>query len=114
MDQLIIDGLIGLGGLIIGRLSHFLHKPKKQVFSEVQKASEKTLSSPIQSSVPHSYPSHTKDKCYVRFHFRDGRVDVRPFYSTDLDLTMEWKGRKFEAVEWTPDGQIYKEVTVND
>lgn len=53
------------------------------------------------------------DKVYVRFNYLDGHVEVKKFKSTDLDLEMSWRGRKFIADEWTQDGHVYKEVVNN-
>lgn len=55
-------------------------------------------------------PSTGPDTVYARFHYYDGRVEVKKFKATDLAMQMEWKNRLFEAEKWTPDGQVYKEV----
>lgn len=55
-------------------------------------------------------PTPGPDGCYARFHFADARVEVRKFRATDLNPTMEWRGRQFQAGEWTADGQVYHEV----
>lgn len=47
---------------------------------------------------------------YIRFHYRDGRVEVKKFRSTDIGSPITWKGRNFNAGEWTSDGHIYHEV----
>lgn len=54
--------------------------------------------------------AHGKDRCYVRFQFLDGHVEVRPFMANDLNLQMIWRRRKFVAAQWTSDGHIYNEV----
>lgn len=59
-------------------------------------------------AVPSAGPG--ENKCYARFHFADGRVEVKKLLSADLDPYLQWKGRNFEIAEWTEDGQVYREV----
>lgn len=95
----IIDVIIGFGGGLL--VSRFFHKPSPQ---ETLTSSPPVLS-PITPTV-----GPGPDRVYVRFNFADGRIEVRKFKATDLDLTLSWKDRLFEAGEWTPDGHIYREV----
>jgi hypothetical protein len=59
------------------------------------------------ATVPHR---GTAEEAYVRFHFADGRVEVRKIPSGQFDMYLEWKGRRFQAGTWTPDGHVYNEV----
>lgn len=103
----ILDVVLGFGGGLL--LSWLLHRniptPKPELIKEVQTITR--VISPEPNREPNASGS---DRVYVRFEFNDGRVDVRKFKATDLDLSLEWKGRRFEAGEWTPDGHIYREV----
>lgn len=100
MENLLLDVLIGLVGAVSGWTI-------KSFFT-------KKLPTPVpdDTSLP-TVPEVTnfKDRCYVRFHYLDGRVDVRPFLSTDLGFTMRWKGRYFKIGDWTEDGQVYTEIS---
>lgn len=97
-----IDLLNILFGLLGGTgLSWFLHRNKPTTNAPTVKPVLDGLS---------TVSGQGSDKVYVRFHYIDGRIEVKKFKASDLDLSVVWKGRTFEAGEWTPDGHIYREV----
>ena len=89
-----------LGGLSLGYLrTHYLPNTKP-------------VSPIVQPSIPSNIlpvPGPGTNKVYVRFHFQDGRIEVKKFNTSDLDLIIYWRDRKFEAGPWTSDGHIYYE-----
>lgn len=61
-------------------------------------------------TVPHVItPRDGEDRFYARFHYTDGRVEVRKLAESDLVSHVTWRGRLFIKGEWTPDGFIYQE-----
>ena len=101
MDPILLSLLLfSVGGLGFG-LGFHLRRPVKSLPSH----------NPV--LLPDSVfpsPGPSPDKVYVRFEFGDGRVEVKKFKATDLDLEVIWRGRKFAAGAWTPDGHVYTEV----
>ena len=98
LDILLSTGCGLLGGLGSGYLRTFFAPPSPSKLPY-------TISSPIPVTGPGI------DKVYVRFHFLDGSVEVKKFFSKDMELELLWRGRKFGAGQWTEDGHIYNEVT---
>lgn len=50
------------------------------------------------------------ENVYARFHFADGRVEVRKYRPEDHAEVLEYKGRRFAQGDLTEDGRIYHEV----
>lgn len=93
-----IDLLEVLGAFVAGGGAGWLIRRLRSTPEPVQVPSEALLS-----------PGPGGNKCYVRFTFADGRVDVKKMRSVDIDPVMIRRGRLFDAAEWTEDGHVFRE-----
>ena len=79
----------------------------------IKQTRPKTTPLPLPSLQPKLIPVVTgigPEKVYIRFHFNDGRIEVKKFLATALSLQLNYRDRLFEAGSWTEDGHIYNEV----
>ena len=61
---------------------------------------------------PQPTPGRRDDNSYSRFHYADGRVEVRKFLNADLLARVGWKDKIFLKGQYTPDGWVYKEEVI--
>jgi len=92
-----VDTVVGiLLGLSVAYF--FRAKPAQQA---MQVLSGNNLSSLCSADGP--------DRDYVRFTYTDGRVEVRKINVSEFAPVLDWRGRRFRADKWTPDGHVYLE-----